>query len=43
MGCRPVSVHGVTVLRGKDADRLYGLFNTPNTPNTPKVGFQTAF
>ena len=28
MGCRPVSGHGGTVLRGKDADRLYGLFNT---------------
>ena len=29
MGCRPVSGHEGTVLRGKDEDRLYGLFNTP--------------
>ena len=28
MGCRPVSGHGVTFLRGQDKDRLYGLFNT---------------
>ena len=29
LASRPVSEHRATFFRGKDEDRLYGLFNTP--------------